>query len=223
MADGEINRNGATIRIDDDGGVQVEPAEGQEVEYTGPDRGTDAIRDSVNTEEQIINSNQVFVQADQPADLDDAVWLNTDPLPFSSIRVELTTDQSIPGGPSSQNIEFDNVERDVNNEYDLNDHGFQPIEAGEYQINGQIKYSGGDPDDRLTTFIFVDGDVKGRHLIRRPEIGANTPKDGTIVLPPISVNVAGGETVEFNFRNRDSDCDLVGDPQFSYLTISRVD
>ena len=51
MADGEINRNGATIRIDDDGGVQVEPAEGQEVEYTGPDRGTDAIRDSVNTEE----------------------------------------------------------------------------------------------------------------------------------------------------------------------------
>ena len=49
MADGEINRNGATIRIDDDGGVQVEPAEGQEVEYTGPDRGTDAIRDSVNT------------------------------------------------------------------------------------------------------------------------------------------------------------------------------
>ena len=51
MADGEINRNGATIRIDDDGGVQVEPAEGQEVEYTGPDRGTDAIRDSVNTEQ----------------------------------------------------------------------------------------------------------------------------------------------------------------------------
>ena len=51
MADGEINRNGATIRIDDNGGVQVEPAEGQEVEYTGPDRGTDAIRDSVNTEE----------------------------------------------------------------------------------------------------------------------------------------------------------------------------
>ena len=50
MADGEINRNGATIRIDDNGGVQVEPAEGQEVEYTGPDRGTDAIRDSVNTE-----------------------------------------------------------------------------------------------------------------------------------------------------------------------------
>ena len=49
MADGEINRNGATIRIDDDGGVQVEPAEGQEVEYTGPDRGTDAIRDSINT------------------------------------------------------------------------------------------------------------------------------------------------------------------------------
>ena len=50
MADGEINRNGATIRIDDDGGVQVEPADGQEVEYTGPDRGTDAIRESVNTE-----------------------------------------------------------------------------------------------------------------------------------------------------------------------------
>ena len=50
MADGEINRNGATIRIDDDGGVQVEPAEGQEVEYTGPDRGTDAIRDSVNAD-----------------------------------------------------------------------------------------------------------------------------------------------------------------------------
>ena len=56
MADGEINRNGATIRIDDDGGVQVEPAEGQEVEYTGPDRGTDAIRDSVNTEGQQITS-----------------------------------------------------------------------------------------------------------------------------------------------------------------------
>ena len=51
MADGEINRNGATIRIDDDGGVQVEPAEGQEVEYTGPDRGTDAIRDSVSTDD----------------------------------------------------------------------------------------------------------------------------------------------------------------------------
>ena len=51
MADGEINRNGATIRIDDDGGVQVEPAEGQEVEYTGPDRGTDAIRDLVEAEE----------------------------------------------------------------------------------------------------------------------------------------------------------------------------
>ena len=49
MADGEINRNGATIRIDDDGGVQVEPAEGQEVEYTGPDRGTDAIRESLST------------------------------------------------------------------------------------------------------------------------------------------------------------------------------
>ena len=61
MADGEINRNGATIRIDDDGGVQVEPAEGQEVEYTGPDRGTDAIRDSVNTDsakiERTINSS----------------------------------------------------------------------------------------------------------------------------------------------------------------------
>ena len=53
MADGEINRNGATIRIDDDGGVQVEPADGQEVEYTGPDRGTDAIRDSVNTAQQL--------------------------------------------------------------------------------------------------------------------------------------------------------------------------
>ena len=50
MADGEINRNGATIRIDDDGGVQVEPAPGQEVEYTAPDLGTEAIRESVNTE-----------------------------------------------------------------------------------------------------------------------------------------------------------------------------
>ena len=47
MADGEINRNGATIRIDDDGGVQVEPAPGQEVEYTAPDLGTEAIRESV--------------------------------------------------------------------------------------------------------------------------------------------------------------------------------
>ena len=59
MADGEINRNGATIRIDDDGGVQVEPAPGQEVEYTGPDRGTDAIRDSVNTEVFGIGSKTV--------------------------------------------------------------------------------------------------------------------------------------------------------------------
>ena len=57
MADGEINRNGATIRIDDDGGVQVEPAEGQEVEYTGPDRGTDAIRDSVSTGELLFNGS----------------------------------------------------------------------------------------------------------------------------------------------------------------------
>ena len=57
MADGEINRNGATIRIDDDGGVQVEPADGQEVEYTRPDRGTDAIRDSVNTDEATINQS----------------------------------------------------------------------------------------------------------------------------------------------------------------------
>ncbi|UBF23476.1 hypothetical protein HRTV-28_gp38 [Halorubrum tailed virus 28] len=50
MADGEINRNGATIRIDDNGGVQVEPAPGQEIEYTGTDRGTEAIRDSVSTD-----------------------------------------------------------------------------------------------------------------------------------------------------------------------------
>ena len=63
MADGEINRNGATIRIDDDGGVQVEPAEGQEVEYTGPDRGTDAIRDSVNTDE-----------------VNNAEWVDDDPI-----------------------------------------------------------------------------------------------------------------------------------------------
>ena len=66
MADGEINRNGATIRIDDDGGVQVEPADGQEVEYTGPDRGTDAIRDSVNTEKATIGrlSSDRYVHAD---------------------------------------------------------------------------------------------------------------------------------------------------------------
>ena len=55
MADGEINRNGATIRIDDDGGVQVEPAPGQEVEYTAPDLGTEAIRESVNTESASVN------------------------------------------------------------------------------------------------------------------------------------------------------------------------
>ena len=60
MADGEINRNGATIRIDDNGGVQVEPAEGQEVEYTGPDRGTDAIRDSLNTESLASGSLGLF-------------------------------------------------------------------------------------------------------------------------------------------------------------------
>ena len=69
MADGEINRNGATIRIDDDGGVQVEPAEGQEVEYTGPDRGTDAIRESVETEEGDI-TNETHVRIDRGEDTD---------------------------------------------------------------------------------------------------------------------------------------------------------
>ena len=64
MADGEINRNGATIRIDDNGGVQVEPAEGQEVEYTGPDRGTDAIRDSVNTGDVNIGNGTVLRSED---------------------------------------------------------------------------------------------------------------------------------------------------------------
>lgn len=54
MADGEINRNGATIRIDDNGGVQVEPATGEGVEFTGPDTGGDATRDSVNTDEAAI-------------------------------------------------------------------------------------------------------------------------------------------------------------------------
>ena len=68
MADGEINRNGATIRIDDDGGVQVEPAEGQEVEYTGPDRGTDAIRDSVNTKD--LTNNYHYAGAYDGADAD---------------------------------------------------------------------------------------------------------------------------------------------------------
>ena len=78
MADGEINRNGATIRIDDDGGVQVEPAEGQEVEYTGPDRGTEAIRESLNTDEAIIDGSRVYVQDTEPSDPDDAdVWIDT--------------------------------------------------------------------------------------------------------------------------------------------------
>ena len=70
MADGEINRNGATIRIDDNGGVQVEPAEGQEVEYTGPDRGTDAIRDSVNTE-QVNNTRHPTGDDDLQSIIDD--------------------------------------------------------------------------------------------------------------------------------------------------------
>ena len=78
MADGEINRNGATIRIDDNGGVQVEPAEGQEVEYTGPDRGTDAIRDSVNTDEATLDGSRVYVQAEEPEDPDEEdVWIDT--------------------------------------------------------------------------------------------------------------------------------------------------
>ena len=68
MADGEINRNGATIRIDDDGGVQVEPAPGQEVEYTAPDLGTEAIRESVNTGSISINDDIHYAADDDELD-----------------------------------------------------------------------------------------------------------------------------------------------------------
>ena len=102
MADGEINRNGATIRIDDDGGVQVEPAEGQEVEYTGPDRGTDAIRDSVNTDE--IQNSDYNESVEVHAGVSGTVTLD---LSVANVHhVEATGDVT---------LEFDNATADVGN------------------------------------------------------------------------------------------------------------
>ena len=105
MADGEINRNGATIRIDDDGGVQVEPAEGQEVEYTGPDRGTDAIRDSVNTDQiqrdgTIIEQSSSFASfslsnSDDPDDVSSDLYVNLQNKSASSGTIPLS---QIPDG-----------------------------------------------------------------------------------------------------------------------------
>ena len=98
MADGEINRNGATIRIDDDGGVQVEPAEGQEVEYTGPDRGTDAIRDSVNTEEldsdRIVENEGPIIKTwtEDGSSPDDRLSNAINNISNSKTRIELATE-----------------------------------------------------------------------------------------------------------------------------------
>ena len=116
MADGEINRNDATIRIDDDGGVQVEPADGQEVEYTGPDRGTDAIRDSVNTESLGIDNNQIGrmqyeIASISPEENTNSILL-TDIDSSDADRIIIDIEIRVRGTSSDLRLRLNNIEDD---------------------------------------------------------------------------------------------------------------
>lgn len=65
VEDGEIERNGTVIRIDDTGSVQIDLAAGETVEFTGDDTGTNATRTSYTGDALTIDG----VSFDEKADL----------------------------------------------------------------------------------------------------------------------------------------------------------
>ena len=139
MADGEINRNGATIRIDDDGGVQVEPAEGQEVEYTGPDRGTDAIRDSVNTGQ--LNTDWTTEDNDRPVLIPEKLG-STGPQDEDPLTLNLDEDGS---NFRSVWVYYESVHRSSS---DISQMQVDELDDGNYFYN-QVDATNVDSDDSI--------------------------------------------------------------------------
>ena len=173
MADGEINRNGATIRIDDDGGVQVEPAEGQEVEYTGPDRGTDAIRDSVETDK--ISTDQIGAAAQKDSD------------------------QTIPNDTRTQVSIEDNLYEDEDVvSVDLDNDQFVIQEDGTYVCHVRLLWSADSSwseGDTIAVRINMDGVVD---ILRSQAHGGFSSNRESVQVESRPVDLASGDTVQID-------------------------
>ncbi|WP_262180210.1 hypothetical protein [Haloarcula laminariae] len=210
MSDIELRNENGTIVAYDSGENKV------------PIRFDEGIFDSVSTTEQYINNKQLYVQDGQPNDLTDAVWLDSDAQPFSSVKVHLTSDQSISADTSSATVEFNDVVEDNREEYDGAAYEWTADEAGESDISGQIGIAQKAGGDQITTFVWVNGQVERRNNGQIADLSTGDPTTDH-ALPDGTYDLSAGDTVYVTFRNVTSPCTIVSDTDRTYLKIQRVD
>ena len=196
MADGEINRNGATIRIDDDGGVQVEPAEGQEVEYTGPDRGTDAIRDSVNTERASISNVAADLSLGDSQEIDEGSFAQ---LELNDIKTEHS--DVLVADPSNNKIVVQ--------------------QSGTFAISARCRFLSLESGDDVRVRINVNGASIDRLDDERQDLDGDKERF-QLLFPKVESDLSSGDeiTMEARFENGTEGTRLV-QSDHTFLSVGR--
>jgi len=174
---------------------------------------------SASIEQQFINNNQIYVQPSQPPDLTDAVWLDTDAQPFSSVQTFLSSSQDISIGFSSQTLQFDNTARDKRNEWDNTNYQFVPDEDGVYHVDGRVAWQNPGTDHVLRVNLFVNGGSERRVVYVTP-----TNDKTSMDMPSAYLSLNAGDTVEIRVANEDfDDSSVLASTERTWLNIQRVD
>jgi len=164
------------------------------------DAATDTVGDgTTSADHQSVNTNNLDINGE------------------TLVEAEKTIDQAYSSANGWVTLTFDTEVADANSNWDGANNEFIPPETGSYQIVFQATFSQFSSGDLLRVrFEQTDGSAKGR-LTR--EYGATGIEESVLVAA--EKELSGGEPYEPQVRNQNSDDNILGEADGTFLTISR--